>query len=120
MELVSWLIVALLALLVCLTAYNLWAPDSSKKIRVYGNVTPPKASAHDIIYQVTLIFPHGLSSDAAQSLAHRWQEHVGAGISAGGFDLVEGAYWDDGPKEWAKESMNFVFGHKLEGKENEV
>lgn len=117
MEMVSWLIVVLLALLVCLSAYNLWVPDSSKKIRVYGNVTPPKASEHDRIFQVTLVFPHGLSSDAAQKLAYHSQRYVGAGISEGGFDLMEGSYWDDGPKEWAKESMNFVYGHKFEGKE---
>lgn len=66
------------------------------------------------INKLTLHFPHGASVEMCELIAQRISGVVRAGISEGGFDLVEGSMWDDGPKKWSDDSLCFIYGHNRE------
>ena len=67
-----------------------------------------------IINKMTLVFPHGATVEQCEMIAQRITGVVRAGISEGGYELVEGSMWDDGPKKWSDDSLCFTYGHNRE------
>lgn len=71
-------------------------------------MTPPKDRE---IQFVQFYFPHGVSIEAAQRMAQLCEGLARAGVSEGGMAIVKGNFGSDGPVEFSKDSMSFVFGH---------
>jgi len=64
------------------------------------------------IQKLTLLLPHGVSVDQAQKAVQILQKEFEAGISSGGFEILEGSLFDDeAPTTWSDTSMIYEYGH---------
>lgn len=63
------------------------------------------------IKKLTLVFPHGAALKEIETLVQSVSPIVGAGISRGGFEMLNGDMWSIDKIEWSTDSLCYVFDY---------